>query len=172
MWDSAEWGAVVYVSDRVGPALRRRERCLRLANIPYAVLTHGRPSGTYYNLCVREEDAISAHLALQMGGCCRSMSLRRRNEASVGGTLDAVSAAVRDGSAALWDRLVVAVGGLTDLLWTWAPRRLLAAFGMEEASAPRLPLGTERRARPVPRTDRGRGATVHSLAKQAPVAGR
>jgi len=63
--------AVVFVSNRAGAALRRRERCLKLAGIPHGVEAERRPSGTYYKLCVRENDAVAAHLALQMGGCGR-----------------------------------------------------------------------------------------------------
>ena len=76
MEDGAETQAVVFVSDRSGAALRRRERCLKLAGIAHTVLAERRPSGTYYKLCVQEKDAVAAHLALQMGGCGRSLRLR------------------------------------------------------------------------------------------------
>src|SRR5262245_21982150 len=68
--------AVVFVSNRAGAALRRRERCLKLAGIPHGVEAERRPSGTYYKLCVRENDAVAAHLALQMGGCGRTVKLQ------------------------------------------------------------------------------------------------
>jgi hypothetical protein len=55
--------AVVFVSDRSGAALRRRERCLKLAGIPHGIEAERRPSGTYYKLLVREQDAVAAHLA-------------------------------------------------------------------------------------------------------------
>ena len=72
---------IVFVTDRHGPALRRRERCLELAGIAHVVQPERRPSGTYYTLCVHDQDALGAHLALQMGGCRRSPGLRPpRNE--------------------------------------------------------------------------------------------
>ena len=47
-------GAVVFVCDRQGAVLQRRERCLKLAGIPYGIHAEHRPSGTYYKLCVRD----------------------------------------------------------------------------------------------------------------------
>src|SRR5207249_10005149 len=44
----AEPRAVVFVCDRQGAALGRRERCLRLAGIAYDIEAERRPSGTYY----------------------------------------------------------------------------------------------------------------------------
>src|SRR5438128_10137740 len=73
----AEPRAVVFVCDRQGAALGRRERCLRLAGITYDIEAERRPSGTYYKLGVRERDAVAAHLALQMGGCGRPSRLRQ-----------------------------------------------------------------------------------------------
>ena len=74
--------AVVFVSNRAGAALRRRERCLKLAGIAHGVQAERRPSGTYYKLCVRENDAVAAHLALQMGGCGRTVKLQDPSPAS------------------------------------------------------------------------------------------
>jgi len=95
MWDSAEWSAVVFVGDRPDAALRRRERCLKLAGITSSVVTEQRPSGAYYKLCVREEDILNAHLALRLGGFCRTVKLRNarpgvtaRLEELVRGTLE------------------------------------------------------------------------------------
>jgi hypothetical protein len=76
MWDSADWRAVVFVSDRTDAGLRRRERCLKLAGIASSLVTERRPSGTYYKLCVQEGDVLDAHLALRLGGFCRSVRLR------------------------------------------------------------------------------------------------
>ena len=78
MWNAVEGEpqAVVFVSDRAGAALRRRERCLKLAGIVHEIRTERRPSGTYYKLSVRESDTVAAHLALQMGGCNRSLKLK------------------------------------------------------------------------------------------------
>jgi hypothetical protein len=116
MWDSADWRSVVYVSDRTGAGLRRRERCLKLAGISYSVLAERRPSGTYYKLCVREEEAVSAHLALQMGGCCRSMRLRP----SSGGVVTALT----DLGESVWDHIALLLSGLVDLLRARTPRLL------------------------------------------------
>src|SRR4029453_480748 len=63
--------AVVFVTDRTGPALRRRERCLELAGIAYSLESEPRPSGTYWKLCVAEPDAVNAYLALGAGGSQR-----------------------------------------------------------------------------------------------------
>ena len=78
MWNAVleEPQAVVFVSDRSGAALRRRERCLKLAGIPHGIEAERRPSGTYYKLIVREQYAVAAHLALQMGGCGRTLKLQ------------------------------------------------------------------------------------------------
>jgi hypothetical protein len=76
MWDSADWSAVVFVSDRTDAALRRRERCLKLAGIASSVVIERRPSGTYYKLSVREGDVLDAHLALRIGGFCKTVRLR------------------------------------------------------------------------------------------------
>ena len=108
--------AVVFVSDRTGPALRRRERCLKLAGIPHAVQAERRPSGTYYKLCVREPDGVAAHLALQMGGCGRSLKLRESTPSAV--------SAIRDVARTLWEEARLLMSQLLDLLRRTAPRLL------------------------------------------------
>ncbi len=120
MWNAVaeEPQAVVFVSDRNGAALRRRERCLKLAAIPHTVEAERRPSGTYYKLCVREGDAVAAHLALQMGGCGRSLRLQEsRATFSLGSTM-------RDIARTMWDEAVLLVGKLADLLKGLAPQLL------------------------------------------------
>jgi hypothetical protein len=120
MWNAVaeEPQAVVFVSDRNGAALRRRERCLKLAAIPHSVEAERRPSGTYYKLCVREGDAVAAHLALQMGGCGRSLRLQESRAAfSLGSTM-------RDIARTMWDEAVLLVGKLADMLRGLAPQLL------------------------------------------------
>jgi hypothetical protein len=109
-------GAVVFVCDRQGAALQRRERCLKLAGIPYAVHSEQRPSGTYFKLSVREPDAVAAHLALQMGGCARSSKLKN-SRTSLGST-------VRDMAQMFWDEVLLLWSRVTDLVRTSAPRLL------------------------------------------------
>ena len=116
MWDSADWRGVVFVSDRSGAPLRRRERCLELAGIASSIVTERRPSGTYYKLCVREEETVDAHLALQLGGFCRSVRLRRRSPG--------VSAAIEEIASGAWDELLDLLSRLVDLVRS-APRLLL-----------------------------------------------
>src|SRR5881396_3890212 len=108
MWNAVEGDsqAVVFVSDRAGAALRRRERCLKLAGIVHEVRSERRPSGTYYKLCVRETDTVGAHLALQMGGCNRSTKLHETQPTAV--------ATFRDLGRTLWDELALLVGKLAD----------------------------------------------------------
>jgi hypothetical protein len=108
--------AVVFVSDRSGAALRRRERCLKLAGIPHAIEAERRPSGTYYKLIVREQDAVAAHLALQMGGCGRTLKLQE--------TTPTLGATFRDLARTLWDELTLLAGKVADLVWSVAPRLL------------------------------------------------
>ena len=108
--------AVVFVSDRSGAALRRRERCLKLAGIPHSIEAERRPSGTYYKLIVREQDAVAAHLALQMGGCSRSIKLQE--------TTPTLGATFRDLARTVWDELSLLAGKLLDLVWSVAPRLL------------------------------------------------
>jgi hypothetical protein len=117
--EASEARAVVFVADRSGPALRRRERCLRLAAIPYTVSVERRPSGTYYKLTVRERDAVAAHLALQMGGCGRTVRLR---ETPSSGLL----ASLREVARTLWEELRLLAGSLVDLIRRVTPRLLPA----------------------------------------------
>ncbi len=118
MWNAVveEPQAVVFVSDRSGAALRRRERCLKLAGIPHAIEAERRPSGTYYKLIVREQDAVAAHLALQMGGCGRTLKLQE--------TTPTLGATFRELARTLWDELTLLAGKIADLVWSVAPRLL------------------------------------------------
>ena len=111
-----EPAAVVFVCDRQGAALQRRERCLKLAGIVYEVEAERRPSGTYYKLCVREQDAVAAHLALQMGGCNRSSRLRQPQPT--------VTATLRDMARTVWEEILLLVGRVTDFVRTTAPKLL------------------------------------------------
>lgn len=113
---AAETVAVVFICDRQGAALERRERCLKLAGISYRVQAERRPSGTYYKLYVPDEEALAAHLALQMGGCGRATRLKD-DGSSVMGT-------VRDIASTLWDELLVLLGRMTDFVRSSAPRLL------------------------------------------------
>jgi hypothetical protein len=108
--------AVVFVSDRSGAALRRRERCLKLAGIPHGIETERRPSGTYYKLIVREQDAVAAHLALQMGGCGRTLKLQE--------TTPTLGATFRDLARTVWDELSLLAAKVVDFVWSVAPRLL------------------------------------------------
>jgi len=118
MWNAVaeEPQAVVFVSDRSGAALRRRERCLKLAGIPHVIEAERRPSGTYYKLSVREQDAVAAHLALQMGGCGRSLKLQDPTP-TVGATL-------REIAQTLWDEVTLLAGRILDAVRSVAPRLL------------------------------------------------
>jgi hypothetical protein len=113
---NGEPAAVVFVCDRQGAALQRRERCLKLAGIVYEVEAERRPSGTYYKLCVREADAVAAHLALQMGGCSRSSRLRQP-QPTLGATL-------RDMARTLLDEVLLLFGRAADFVRNAAPRLL------------------------------------------------
>jgi hypothetical protein len=108
--------AVVFVSDRSGAALRRRERCLKLAGIPHGIEAERRPSGTYYKLLVREQDAVAAHLALQMGGCGRTLKLQE--------STPTLGATFRDLARTLWDEISLLAGKVMDFVWQVAPRLL------------------------------------------------
>src|SRR5881628_156793 len=108
--------AVIFVCDRQGATLARRERCLKLAGLAYAIESERRPSGTYYKLSVRESDAVAAHLALQMGGCNRSLKLKESRPS--------VTATVREMSRTLWDEAVLLFWRLADFLRGAAPRLL------------------------------------------------
>jgi hypothetical protein len=118
MWNAAveEPQAVVFVSDRSGAALRRRERCLKLAGIPHSIEAERRPSGTYYKLLVREPDAVAAHLALQMGGCSRSLKLQE--------TTPTLGATIKELARTLWDELALLGGRLVDAVRSIAPKLL------------------------------------------------
>ncbi len=117
----AEPRAVVFVCDRQGAALGRRERCLKLAGIAYEIEAERRPSGTYYKLGVRERDAVAAHLALQMGGCGRSSRLRQSQSG--------VAASLREMTRTLWDEALLLLERLVDLVWKTAPRLLTGPAG-------------------------------------------
>ncbi len=121
MWNAAadEPQAVVFVSDRSGAALRRRERCLKLAAIPHAIEAERRPSGTYYKLCVRETDAVAAHLALQMGGCGRSLRLQETRTQSFN-----LFTTLRDLARAAWDEVALLAGKVRDFVVQVAPQLL------------------------------------------------
>ena len=115
MWDSAEWQAVVYVSDRRTRGLRRRERCLKVAGIACAILTERRPSGTYHKLCVRTDDAVAAHLALRTAGHRRSIRLQERRP-GVQGALHVLRTAVWDEVRSFVDRILDMVRGTAERL--------------------------------------------------------
>ena len=117
--------AVVFVCDRQGAALGRRERCLRLAGIGYGVEAERRPSGTYYKVFVRERDAVTAHLALQMGGCGRSSRLAQNQTG--------VMASLRDVATTLWEEALLLLGRLVDFART-VPRLLTGPA--DDASPP------------------------------------
>jgi len=115
MFDSADWRAVVYVSDRAGAAISRRERCLRLAGIACTVLVEHRPSGPYHKLCVREHSAVDAHLALRLAGFTHAV---RFSPPSAG-----VAAALRDLINTIREEIDLLVREAVDLVRT-APQRL------------------------------------------------
>jgi hypothetical protein len=120
MWNAVadEPQAVVFVSDRSGPALRRRERCLKLAAIPHSIEAERRPSGTYYKLCVRESDAVAAHLALQMGGCGRTLKLQEpKRDQGLFATLAEIG-------RTMWDEAMLAAARLLDWIRDTAPKLL------------------------------------------------
>ena len=123
----AEPRAVVFVCDREGAALGRRERCLKLAGIAFDIAAERRPSGTYYKLCVRERDAVAAHLALQMGGCGRSSRLKQSQSG--------VAASLREITRTVWDEALLLLERLIDLLWTRAPRLLSGPTGEASRAA-------------------------------------
>lgn len=111
--------AVVFVSDRNGPALRRRERCLKLAAIQHTVDAERRPSGTYYKLAVRESDAVAAHLALQMGGCGRSLRLQEpKTSGGPWAALAEIGRTAVDEARLLWARMVDWIRQVAPLLLT------------------------------------------------------
>jgi hypothetical protein len=118
MWNAVleEPQAVVFVSDRSGAALRRRERCLKLAGIPHGIEAERRPSGTYYKLIVREQDAVAAHLALQMGGCGRTLKLQE--------TTPTLGATVPRPRPHRLGRAQPLAAKVVDFVWSVAPRLL------------------------------------------------
>src|SRR5262245_3794068 len=116
-------GAVVFVCDRQGAALQRRERCLKLAGIPNSIHSEHRPSGTYYKLCVRETDAVAAHLALQMGGCNRSSRLRQAN------AQPGMAATLREMGRTMWDEVRLLFARLLDIVSSVAPKLLTGPSG-------------------------------------------
>ena len=116
MFDSAEWRAVVYVSDRAGAAIYRRERCLRQAGIACFVLVEHRPSGPYYKLCVQEHMAVDAHLALRLAGFTRSVRFSPPSEG--------IAAALRDLISTIREEVDLVVREAYDLVRS-APERLM-----------------------------------------------
>jgi hypothetical protein len=116
---AGEFQAVVFVSDRAGPALRRRERCLALAGIAYTIASERRPSGVYYKLCVPDRDAVSAHLALGMGGCRRPPRLGEQAGPGLAESLADVADMFRSEAA-------LAAGRLVDTVRTVAPQLVAA----------------------------------------------
>jgi hypothetical protein len=111
-----DFRAVVFVCDRKGAALSRRERCLKLAGLVHRVEAERRPSGTYYKLTVRECDAVAAHLALQMGGCARSSRLRQDQSG--------LTRSVREIARTLWEEALLLVGRVKDFLSAVTPKLL------------------------------------------------
>jgi hypothetical protein len=98
--------AVVFVTERTGPALRRRERCLELAGIAYSLESEPRPSGTYWKLCVAEPDAVNAYLALVAGGCERRPRLLESAVPGLAESLADVAGMLRDEAAIAAEKLV------------------------------------------------------------------
>jgi hypothetical protein len=111
-----ELRAVVFVSDRTGPALRRRERCLELAGIQCSVESERRPSGTYFKLCVAERDAVNAYLALGVGGCGRQPRLHEPGGPGLTESLSDVAGMLRDEAAIAAEKLVDTVRGVAPQL--------------------------------------------------------
>jgi len=108
---------VVFVSDRDGQALRRRERCLEEAGIAHALESERRASATYYKLCVSEGDAVNAYLALGAGGCRRPVRLREHAEPGV-------TEALSDVAGMLRSEATVAATMLLDAVKVAAPQLL------------------------------------------------
>src|SRR5262249_4077155 len=98
--------AVVFVSDRDGPALRRREQALVIAGIPHSLESERRPSATYYKLCVDERDAVNAYIALGMAGCKRGPRVRETSEPALTESLSDVAGMLRDEAAIAAEKLV------------------------------------------------------------------
>lgn len=100
---------MVFVSDRDGQALRRRERCLADAGIAHALESERRASATYYKLCVSEGDAVNAYLALGAAGCGRPGRLREHPEPGVTEALSDVAGMLRSEAAVAATKLLDAV---------------------------------------------------------------
>ena len=113
--------AVLFITDRIGPALRRRERCLVLAGIPSVLESERLPSGVYYKLCVGDADAVPAHLALAMGGCARAPRLRQP-------TTPALIDGLGDVAGMLGDEARIAAARLLDAVRVAAPLLLARVF--------------------------------------------
>ncbi len=96
----------MFVSDRTGPALRRRERCLERARIAYSLESERRPSGTYWKLCVAGRDAVNAYLALGLGGCGRQPRLHEHQPPGLTASLSDVAGMLRDEAAIAAEKVV------------------------------------------------------------------
>ena len=90
---------------------------MRLAAIPFEVRTERRVSGTYFMLCVRERDAVTAYLALQMGGCSKTVRLRQA-------TAESPFSSLREMLSTLRDEAAVLLGWVVDLVWQMTPHLL------------------------------------------------
>lgn len=100
--------AVVFVSTRNGSALKRREQCLELAGLAYALESERRPSGTYFKLCVAERDAVDAYAVLALGGCRRTT--RRAEPADpMTESLTQVASMLRDEAGIAAEKVVTAL---------------------------------------------------------------
>lgn len=113
--------AAVFVTDRAGAALRRREHCLKLAGIPYVLQTERRPSGTYHKLCVREDDAVQAHLALQMSGHHRSVKLQEGSQTLIASLFE-FGRTFWDEARYAWSQVLALIMSAPKLL-TWGGSR-------------------------------------------------
>ena len=151
MFDSAEWRAVVYVSDRPGAAIYRRERCLTLAGIACTVLVEHRPSGPYYKLCVQDHAAVDAHLALRLAGFTHSVRFSPPSEG--------VAAALRDLINTIREEVDLLMSEAIDLVRS-APERL--AVSARDTGRSLIRLGREARALTRP-SARGTSAAPHAL---------
>ena len=149
MFDSVEWRAVVYVSDRPGAAIYRRERCLTLAGIASTIFVEHRPSGPYYKLCVREHAAVDAHLALRLAGFTHAVRFSPPSEG--------VAAALRD--------LISTIREEVDLLVT-------QAFELVRSAPGRLAISVRDTGRSLVRLGRGARAATRPSARRALVAPR
>ena len=65
---------------------------------------------------MREQDAVAAHLALQMGGCGRTLKLQE--------TTPTLGATFRDLARTVWDELSLLAAKVVDFVWSVAPRLL------------------------------------------------